>query len=305
MKARDKRNLRTGLLFVSPWIVGFTAFVLIPAGLSLYFSFCDYSVLSPPIFIGVGNYFDLATDPIFRKAVWNTLVFGVIALPLTTVLSIGLSLLVHAAAAGRTVFRTLFFLPSLVPFVALAVLWSWMLNGQYGIVNYMLEILFDIGGLDDFGIARGPNWLRDPNVSKMALVIVVLWGIGQPMVIYLAGLVDIPRSYYEVAIMDGANWWSQTWHVTIPLLSPVIYFNIIMGCISILQVFAIPFVMMGAQGEPLRSTLFYLMYIFDQGFRKMNMGYACAMAWLLFVFIALLTYGAHRMTVKHVHYDVT
>lgn len=303
MTRTEARRLCTGLAFVSPWIVGFTVFLAIPAGMSFYYSLCDYSVLGSPVYIGLGNYVDLATDRIFLKSLWNTLLFGAVLLPASTISALGLAMLVQALPRGRGFFRTIFFLPSVVPLVALGVLWNWIFNGQFGIVNHVFDLLLDATGLAALGVTGTPNWMGDPRVAKMALVLALLWGVGQPMVIYLAGLTDIPRSYYEVAIVDGANWWQQTRNITIPLLSPVIYFNVIMACVGILQVFAVPFVMFGAQGDPLRSTLFYLMYMFDQAFRRLNMGYACAMAWLLFVAIAVLTYGAHRIASRHVHYD--
>lgn len=303
MTRQKRREIITGLLFVSPWIAGFGVFLLIPALMSLYYSLCDYSVLSPPVYIGFGNYIDLATDRIFLKSVWNTIVFAFMVLPLSTVLSILLAVLISSARIGRPLFRTLFFLPALVPLVAMGILWSWIFNSDYGILNYVLEILFEMFGLGEYGITSAPDWLGDPSAAKFALVITVIWSIGQSMVIYFAGLRDIPRSYYEVALVDGANWWHQLVHITLPALSPIIYFNLIMGCISVLQVFAVPYVMMGAQGDPLRSTLFYLMYMFDQAFRKLNMGYACAMAWALFVVIAALTYTAHKLMIRHVHYD--
>lgn len=303
MSRRERRDLLTGLCFVSPWLVGFTIFFLVPGMLSLYYSLCDYSVLSPPVFIGLGNYVDLLTDKVLLKSLWNTLIFAALALPLSTALSLALAVLVHYARVARPFFRTVFFLPVLMPLVAMGVLWDWIFNKEFGVLNYSLELLFSVLGLEALGLRSGPDWLGDPDVAKFALVLVVMWSAGQAMVIYIAGLRDVPRSHYEVALVDGASWWQQLVHVTLPALSPVIYFNVLMGCISVLQVFALPYVMMGPQGDPLRSTLFYLMYLFDQAFRKLNMGYACAMAWTLFVLIAGLTYAAHRLTVRHVYYD--
>lgn len=303
MTKLERRRLRLGLLFISPWIAGFTVFLLGPAVLSFYYSLCDYSVLGPPIPIGAGNYADLATDRIFFKSLWNTLVFGAMALPLTTFCSLALALMVQSASRGRWFFRTVFFLPSVVPLVVLGVLWNWIFNGQFGLLNFCLEMAFSMTGLDELGLTNGPNWLGDPRTAKVALVMTALWGIGQPMVIYLAGLAEIDRAHYEVAIVEGATWLQQSLYITIPRLSPLIYFNVIMGTIGVLQVFAVPYVMMGAQGDPLRSTLFYLMYMFDQAFRKLNMGYASAMAWLLFLVIALLTFAAHKLTIRHVYYD--
>ena len=290
MTREQKRNMVKGLLFTAPWILGLSVFTMIPAFMSLYYSFCDYSVLNPPVFIGTANFSSLATDEVFWKSLNNTLIYAVAALPLGTVLGIALALLLNQQIIARPLFRTIFFLPSLVPLVALAILWQWIFNGEFGVLNHALSW---------FGI-DGPNWLTDTTWAKPALVITGLWGVGNSVVIYLAGLQDVPRDFYEAARVDGANWWQQTRHITLPMISPVIYFNVIMGTIGVLQIFAVPYVMTG--GGPARATLFYTMYLFDQAFRYLNMGYACAMAWVLFVIVAGLTLLAHRLSKGHVYY---
>ena len=204
--------------------------------------------------------------------------------------SLILAILLNQEIIARSFFRTVFFIPSLVPLVALAILWNFLLRGNDGVLNAILA---------QFGI-NGPNWLGSTVWSKSALVLTGLWGCGQSVVIYLAGLQEVPRDYYDAARVDGANWYQQIWHITLPLISPVIYFNLIMGCIGTLQVFAVPFIM--TAGGPMRSTLFYAMYLFDQAFRYLNLGYACAMAVILFFMIAGLTYMAHKLSKKHVHY---
>lgn len=290
MTREDRRNLVKGLLFTAPWLVGLAVFTTIPALMSLYYSFCDYSVLNPPVFIGTTNFADLARDEVFWQSLNNTLIYAVAALPLGTVLGIVLALLLNQQIIARPVFRTIFFLPSLVPLVALAILWQWIFNGEFGVLNHALGW---------FGI-DGPNWLTDTTWAKPALIITALWGVGNSVVIYLAGLQDVPRDFYEAARVDGANWWQQTRHITLPMISPVIYFNVIMGTIGVLQIFAVPYVMTG--GGPARATLFYTMYLFNQAFRYLNMGYACAMAWVLFVIVAGLTLLAHRLSKGHVYY---
>jgi multiple sugar transport system permease protein len=287
---REKRKTLIGLAFISPWLVGLTVFIFLPSLMAMYYSFCDYSVLKDPVFIGVANYKDLSTDPVFWKALWNTLFYAAFALPLGTILSLALALLLNQEVWGRTIFRTIFFLPSLVPLVALAILWNWMFNGQFGVINY---------GLAKFGI-EGPNWLNDTFWSKPALILTGFWGVGHAVVIYLAGLQDVPTSLYEAARIDGASWYQQTTNVTLPMITPVIYFNIIMGSIVVLQIFAVPYVMTG--GGPARSTLFYTMYLYDQAFVYLNMGYACAMALVLFVMIAALTAAAHFISIRFVYY---
>lgn len=290
MTATERRELLKGLAFTGPWLIGLSVFTLLPAFMSLALSFCDYSVLNSPVFIGTGNFEDLAADSIFWKSLGNTLVYAVMALPMGTLTAITLALLLNQKIIGRPVFRTIFFLPSLVPLVALAILWNWIFNGKYGVLNFILA---------GIGIA-GPEWLGDVHWAKPALVMTGLWGVGNAVVIYLAGLQDVPRDFYEAARVDGANWWQQTRNITLPMISPVIYFNVLMGCIGVLQIFAVPFVMTG--GGPARSTLFYTMYLYSQAFKYLNMGYACAMAWILFLLVALLTFTAHKLSRKHVYY---
>jgi len=290
MTRTDKWNLRVGLCFISPWIIGFGFFFSLPCILSLYFSFCNYNVLNKPVFIGVTNYTRLFSDEVFWISLYNTLFFAAVALPVGTILSLGLALLLNANIIGRSIWRTVFFLPSLVPLVALAILWQWLLNAEYGLVNIFLGW---------FGIPP-VDWLGDVRFSKFALVLTGLWATGHAVVIYLAGLQDVPRSLYEASTIDGANPLQQIFHVTLPMISPVIYFNVIMGVIGVLQVFALPYVM--TEGGPARSTLFYTMYLFDQAFVYLNMGYASAMAWVLFGIIAVLTFAADRFSKGKVHY---
>jgi multiple sugar transport system permease protein len=288
--ARERKNFLTGLGFAGPWLIGMTVLIGLPMCMTIWFSFCDYSVLKEAAFVGADNYIELAHDQVFWKSLWNTIFFAAIALPLGTILSMALALLLNQKIIARPVFRTIFFLPSLVPLVALAILWQWIFNGEYGVLNYILGL----GGVD------GPNWLGDIHWSKPAIVVTSLWGVGGAVVIYLAGLQDVPVQLYEAATIDGAGTWAKIWNVTLPMISPVIYFNLIMGCIGALQVFAVPYVMTG--GGPARSTLFYTMYLFDHAFKYLNMGYACAMALILFALIAGLTAAAHFATRRHVHY---
>jgi multiple sugar transport system permease protein len=194
------------------------------------------------------------------------------------------------------VFRTIFYLPSIVPVVAGSMLWMWIFNGQFGLLNHFLAPVLDLFG------RKPPAWLADPLWAKPALVMMSLWGVGNSMVIYLAGLQDVPQELYESAELDGANWWHKLWHVTLPIISPVIYFNLVMGIIGTLQVFATVFVMFGPDGNPARSTLFYALYLFSTAFYDLRMGYASAMAWVLFLLIVGLTLVATKLTAKRVHY---
>ena len=292
----ERRNIRNGLLFIAPWIAGFAVFIAYPLFASMYYSMCDYSVLKPPIFVGGENYRALATDPVFWESLYNTLYFAALYLPLSTILAISLALLLNSGVRGMTVYRTIFFLPSLTPLVALGILWMWMLNGEYGVVNYVLNFV-----LRPFGLTA-PTWLQSTTWAKPAIVLMSLWGVGHAVVIYLAGLQDVPQQLYEAADLDGARWFSKVRHITLPLISPAIFFNIVMGLIGALQVFALPYVLTNGVGGPGRSTTFYAMYLYNCAFRYLRMGYACAMAWILFLIILGLTLFVNQMARKRVHY---
>lgn len=290
MKNRH-REMWTALAFASPWFLGFTVFLLYPLLASIYYSFCDYSVLRPPVWIGAANYHDLWHDEVFWKTLGNTAYYAILALPLGLVAAISLALLLNTKVRGMTLYRTIFFVPSLVPQVSLAVLWLWVFNGEHGILNETLRRLY----------LHPPNWLDDPAWSKPALVLLGIWGMGNAIVIYLAGLQDVPQQLYEAAELDGAGWWAKTWHVTLPMLSPVILFNLIMGVIGTLQVFTVPYVMFPG-GSPARSTYFYTMYLFDNAFVYHKMGYACAMGWIMFLVILVLTLISLKISERHVYY---
>lgn len=296
--AGAKREARAGFTFVSPWFIGFAAFLAYPVLASVYFSFCDYSVLKPPVYVGIDNYVQLYHDELFRKTLLNTIEYAAMALPLGFLVSLILAMLLNTKVRGMALFRTLFFIPSLVPQVSLACLWLWVFNGEHGVLNSMLNPLLDRLHLG----VQGPNWLTDPQWSKPALVVMAVWGGGNAMLIYLASLQDVPTALLEAADLDGANGWQKTCNVTLPMISPVILFNLIMGIIGSLQVFAVPYVMF-PNGAPERSTYFYTMYLFDNAFRFHKMGYACAMGWIMFLMILVLTYASIKISEKHVHYQ--
>ncbi len=301
MTRADRRHLVNGILFASPWLIGLSVFLAYPILSSLYYSFCDYSTLRPAVWVGMQNYQDLARDAVMLKSLRNTLVFGAIALPGSLTAALMLALLLNSGVRGLPIFRTIFYLPCLVPAVASAMLWLWVLNGDFGILNYALGNLLRPLGL------HPPTWLADPLWAKPALAIMSIWGCGGTMVIYLAGLQDVPAELYEAAEIDGAGWWRRLFHVTLPCLSPVIYFTLIIGIIAVLQVFTPAYIMGGGpqggtQGQPAQSTLFYALYMWAQAFEWLRMGYGCAMAWLLFVIILVLTLIAHRTAGKRVTY---
>lgn len=291
MTRHDRKRLLVGVAFVSPWIVGFLGLTLYPLVASLYYSFCDYDVLTEPAWIGTLNYRDLAGDDVFWKALGNTLFYAGLSLPLGLALSLGIALLLNRPVRGRNVFRTLFFVPSMVPAVAVGMVWLWLFNGQFGLINY---------GLSWLGIS-GPNWLTDPQWTKPALVLTTLWQVGGTVVIYLAALQEVPRHLYEAATIDGASRLRQVWNVTLPMVSPVIYFNLIVGIIGALQVFAGPYVMLGPNGGPDRSALFYAVYLYQNAFQYNQMGYASAMGWVLFLIVLALTGVATLAARRFVH----
>ena len=290
MKPKDWKNLGTGLAFLSPWLVGFCVFTLLPVALSFYYSLCDYSLLQKPYYVGLGNYHDLAADPVFWKSLTNTFYYAAMSLPASLAVSLGLALLLNSDIRGQAFYRTIVFLPSLVPAVASAMLWLWLFNAQLGLINVLLGKI---------GIA-GPPWLASETWAMPALAFMSLWGVGQTVVIYLAGLQDVPQELYDAAELDGANPWQRLRNVTLPMISPVIFFNLIMAIIGSMQVFAVPYIMTG--GGPARATYFFTMYLYDNAFNYLKMGYASAMAWVQLLIILALTAAAFWSSKKWVHY---
>jgi multiple sugar transport system permease protein len=296
MKRKSWKPLRLGLAFTGLWVVGLGVFTAWPAMASLYYSFCDYSILKAPVWSGLENYRELVHDDLFWKSLRNTLFYAGLSVPLGTVVALSLAMLLNCEVRGRSLYRLFFYLPSIVPMVASSMLWLWIFNGQFGLLNWVLRPI-----LAPFGL-HPPAWLVDPLWAKPALVIMGLWGVGNAMVIYLAGLQDVPRELYEAAAIDGATGWRRFWHVTLPLLAPVIYFNVIMALISSLQIFTQAFIMSeaangngnGSDGNPARSTLFYTIYLFSTAFYELRMGYASAMAYVLFLITVGLTWLAAR-----------
>ena len=293
MKDKPKKRNYHGVLFASPWIIGLLLFYAFPLVASIYFSFTTYSILQPGEFVGLQNYKDLFSDELFWKSVYNTVYFAIVFVPLSIIFGVGLAMILNMRIKGMAIYRTIYFLPTLVPHVAMAVLWMWLLNPGFGLVN---------GFLDSIGI-QGPAWLGSETWSKPSLILMSLWGIGQAVIIYLAGLADISQDYYDAAEVDGANWFKKTMHVTLPLLTPVIFFNLIMGVIGAFQQFTLPYALTQGSGKPANSLTFYVMYLYDNGFKFFKMGYASAMAWILFVVIMVLTAIIFLTSKRWVHYQ--
>ncbi|MEO0796884.1 MAG: sugar ABC transporter permease [Verrucomicrobiota bacterium] len=302
MSRSEKRKIIAGLLFISPWVAGFIFLTLYPLVSSAYLSLTDYSVLADPVFIGLDNYKHLATDQLFWQSLWNTFYFAVLSIPINLITAIFLAVLLNFDLTGKKIFRTIYFLPSLVPMVCMGVLWQWMLNGQVGLINQVLWPICDaLNWMTGTNLAP-PNWLANPAYAKAGLVLASMWGVGNAVVIFLAGLQDVPRTLYEAAGLDGCSFWQKTVHVTLPVISPVIYFNGIMSLIGSFQVFAVPYVMTNGGEGPGRSLLFSATYIFNKGFESWSMGYACAVALILFVIVLGLTLLATYLSERHVYY---
>lgn len=292
MSPRHKESPRfgrpewVGLAFASPWLIGLLIFGIYPIMASLYFSLCRYNILKPPHFVGLENYHLLLTDdPLFWRSLANTLYLAAIGLPLQLGAALAAAMLLNRRVGGQSFYRTALYLPTIMPAVATSLLWVWILNPQYGLLN---------AGLGALGFS-GPGWLTDPRWSKPALILVSVWGMGNTMVIFLAGLQQIPQSLVEAAIVDGANPWQRFRHITIPQLAPVILFNLVMGVIGSFQYFTQVYVMTAINpdgggagvGGPEFSTLVYPLYLYQNAFRFFRMGYASAMAWILFLLTAL------------------
>jgi len=285
-----KKNI-VGYAFIGPWLIGFLVFTAVPFLVSVYLSFTRYDIVSAPMWVGGANYRALLSDdPVFWKSLGVTFKYALVAVPLGIVAGVALALLLNVEVRGVSIYRTIFYLPSIVPGVATSVVFIWILNPQVGLINGLLR---------NFGII-GPAWLTDTRWAFWSLVMMGLWGVGGTMIIYLAGLKDIPEQLYEAARIDGANAWHRLRHVTLPMLTPVIFFNLVMGVIGAFQYFAQVYIM--TQGGPEDSTRFYALYLFERAWRYLDMGYACAMAWVLFLVIMVVTGLIFRSHGKWVHY---
>ncbi len=281
-----------GLVWISPWIVGFVLFMLAPMGVSLYYSLTDYSLLEPPIPIGLANYRELANDDVFWITVRNTGLYALFSVVLGTILTIGLASILTGNRRGVGLVRAVVFLPTLVPLVAAALAWMWMYNGEAGLINTLLRRI----GID------GPNWLGDRRWAMSALVMMSLWQVGGAVVICLAAMQDVPPSLYQAVSIDGAGPVRRFWHVTLPMISPAVLFNVIMAIIWSLQVFAVPYIM--TKGGPEDATRFYTQYLYENAFVYGRMGYASAMAWIQLLAVLVLTGITIRLSRRYVHYRI-
>lgn len=292
---RHEDTVRTGLLWISPWMLGFALFLLTPLAMSVYYSLSDYPVLERPVFIGLGNYKRLLSDSTFWIVLKNTLIFSVVFVPASTVLALGLAALLNKELPGWKLARAIIVLPTLVPAAAAAMAWLWLLNTDAGLINRMLGPVLGV-----FNVAA-PAWLQSRFWAMPAIMIVSLWQVGQSVLIYQAALREVPESLHEAAELDGLTGLRRFWHVTLPMISPVVLFNVVIGIIGAMQVFVFPFIM--TNGGPGTATYFYSMYLYDNAFLfGPQMGYACAMAWVQMMLVGALTWLLFRMSRKNVHY---
>ena len=291
--AREDR--RDFWLFLSPWVIGFLFFGAGPIVASLVLSLTDYSIFRPPQGVGLANYRELLTaNPLIYKALTNTLFYVAFAVPLGTTAAMLLAVLLNRKVRGLSVWRTIYYLPAVVSGVAMAVLWRWIFNPQVGLANTILRPVLRLLDLPD------PTWLLDPALAKPAYVIMSIWGVGGGMIIFLAALQSVPEHLYEAAEIDGAGALSKFRHVTLPMITPAIFFSLTMGFIGSFQIFTQAYVMSGRGVE--NSTLFYVLYLFEQAFRYFRMGYAAAMAWVLFGIVLVVTIVQFKLARKWVFY---
>jgi multiple sugar transport system permease protein len=293
------RRTLEGYLFVSPWLAGFILLTAGPMIASLYISGTSWTMLSPPVWVGAQNYARLlGDDSRFGISLLNTLTYVALAVPLGLAVSLLLALLLNRRIPGRGLFRTLFFLPSITNLVAVSLLWMWILNPEYGLLNGALRM----AGID------GPLWFQSEQWAKPALVVMSLWGTGGTMIVFLAALQGIPGELYEAAELDGAGTLGKFVHITLPMISPAFLFNLIVGIIGSSQVFTQAYVMTGsaqpgAEGGPNNATLFVVLYLYKKAFQEFSMGYAASIAWVLFFLILVATVLQMKLARRWIYYE--
>lgn len=291
MSKQEKRNQVLGLLFISPWLIGFFLFAIFPLLASIYYSLTNYDFIREPTFIGFANYTRLFTvDPDFWTVMYNTVYYVGFGVPIGAAVAFLIANLLNSDVQGRAFFRSIIYIPSIVPAICTAMVWLFILNVQYGAINGLLKY---------FELPTIP-FLSNPSLAKPSLIMIYVWAQGGAVVIYLAALQDVPRMLYEAATVDGANAWQRFWNVTVPMCTPVILFNFIMGIITAFQDFTLPFVLTG--GGPMKSTEFYVVNLYRNAFVQFNLGKASAMAWILFLIILVLSVVLFRTSARWVYY---
>lgn len=290
--AQRRRDLFWGLTFASPAIIGLAWFTMYPMAASFYYSFTRYSIFGGARWIGLANYQSLLNDPNVWRSLKNSLYILTLSIPAGIVVALGLALLLNLDAKGMSIYRTVFYLPSIMPAVAAAVVWGYVFHAQYGVINDLLRRV---------GI-QGPSWLASTTWAKPALVIMSVWGIGNLMIILLAGLQDVPQDLQDASKVDGANWFQSFRNVTIPFLSPHLFFAVVTGLIAGFQYFTPVYVLTDGDGGPAGSTLVFPLYIYQNAFRYFNMGYASALSWVLMVICLIVTAIVFRGLSRRIYY---
>ena len=286
-----RRRTIIGYIFILPFILGFFIWFLVPALVAANLTVHRWNLISPPRFVGMFQFNKMLSDPILAQSLKVTFIFSAISVPLGLVFAFFLATLINTKVRGIAIFRTIYFLPSIVPAVANAILWAWLFNTEFGLINYIIRA---------FG---GPKigWLQDPNWVMLAFVILTVWGVGGSMIIFLAGLQGIPQIFYEAAEIDGAGRWQRLLYVTLPMMSPIIFFNLVIGFINSFQIFVSALLI--TNGGPQHATLFLVLYVYRTAFQSQKMGYAAVLSWLLFVILMLLSFIVFRYIGSRVYYE--
>jgi multiple sugar transport system permease protein len=292
LSPRARREARDGYLGILPWAIGFVAFTAGPLLVSLFLSFTQWDIVRPPQWVGLANYVRMfSDDPLFRISLGVTLSYVLMSVPLQLILGLALALLLNAGVRGMNIFRTVFYLPAVLSGVAIALMWIWILHPDLGVANGLLELV---------GI-KGPGWFWDPAWALPSVVLMRLWGVGGGAVIYLAGLQNIPPHLYEAAAIDGAGRWRQFWSITLPLLTPTLFFQLITIMIDAFRIFTEAYVI--TKGGPLNATYFYMLYLYEEAFQNFNMGYASALGWVLTIITAAAAFVLFRTANRWVYYE--
>lgn len=287
---KNRRNLKF-IAFTSPWIIGFLVITLIPMISSIVISFTDWNILTDPKWVGIQNYIDIFNDPLFYKSLKVTLLYTAFSVPINVILSLFIALLLNNDIKHINVYRTIYYLPAVVSGVVVSLLWAWIFNPEFGLMNNMLSKI---------GI-EGCQWIYDEKWVLPSLIIMGIWGIGGGIIIYLSGLQSIPKDLYEAAKIDGANFWQKLIHITIPSMSPILLFTTLTSIIGSLQTFTQAYVM--TEGGPNNSSLFYAYYVYKHAFTWHKMGKACALAWILFLIILLISFLVLKVSSSKVYYE--
>jgi multiple sugar transport system permease protein len=286
-----ERRTIIGYIFIAPFILGFILWFLTPALVAANLTFQRWNLISPPTYVGFANIEHLFNDPLLVQSLKSTFIYTILSVPMGLLFAFFLALLINARVRGIAIFRTIYFLPSIVPAVANAVLWAWLLNTEFGLVNWAIR---ELGG-DKI------KWLQEPNWTMVSFIIMSMWGVGGSMIIFLAGLQGIPDIYYEAAEIDGAGRWAKMWNVTLPIMSPIIFFNLVIGFINSFQAFVSAYLI--TNGGPQNSTLFLVLYIYRTAFQSLNMGYAATLSWLMFIILMILSFVVFRYIGSRVYYE--